>query len=68
MKTLEKVFKIELTEREIKTIVDSLANTCHNLNEEYKAGKHEVYETLKETRTIRNDLAGLVNRFYMGED
>lgn len=68
MKTIEKSFKVELSEKEVDTIVNALANECHNLYAEYKAGKGEVYPSLSAAREVRNGLAGLLNRCFMGED
>lgn len=60
MKLTEKTFNVELTEREIELLVDAL-------HWHYK--KLELGDRKKgEERTLRNDLAGLINRFFMGAD
>lgn len=74
MQTVEKRFVIEMTEKEISVAVDTL-------HKQYKTNKVELEnmncdgkfnQTLEENnrqiKYLRNDLASLLNRSYMGED
>lgn len=60
MKRISKNYVIELTEEEIDLLVTSL-------NEQYKAERHTAGRA-SELRKLRNDLAAIINRFFMGED
>lgn len=71
MKTLENLYKIELTADEIEIITTAL-------HDEYKFYKEKSPDTIDESkiicdkiqsvRTIRNEFARLINRSYMGYD
>lgn len=74
MQTVEKRFVIEMTEKEISVAVDTL-------HKQYKTNKVELENmnrdgkfnsTLemhnRQIKHLRNDLALLINRSFMGED
>lgn len=74
MQIVEKKFVIEMTEKEISVVVDTLhkqykANKVEleNMN---RAGKYNqtLVEHSKQIQHLRNDLARLINCSFMGED
>ena len=70
MKKLETVYQIELTKTEVNALVDSLHKNYISLKSETAAqgATRTESENLTVLRTLRNDLASLVNISFMGND
>lgn len=71
MKTLEKVYKVELTTDEIEIITTALHGEykfCKGLRPDNQEESKRIYNKICAVREIRNSFASLVNRSYMGED
>jgi len=80
MRKLETVYKIELTNAEVETLVLALQNEYTDIKERIAAveGEVETPENAKrlsdmnkmkaDIRYLRNDLGNLVGRTYMGVD
>lgn len=65
MKTLERAFRIEFTENEIETLV-------YSLHAHYKQGlamgDTDSGAVMRDIKALRNDLASLINKSFMGAD
>lgn len=72
MKTVNKVFQIELTENEIELITTALHGEYKFIRAEREKADQDsaprLYEKMQAVKAIRNSFADLVNRRYMGED
>lgn len=71
MKTLEKIYKVELTTDEIEIIETALHSEykfCKELRPDTIDESQRIYNKMQAVRTIRNEFASMVNRSYMGED
>jgi hypothetical protein len=70
MKKLETVYQIELTQTEVNALVDSLNKNYISLKNETAAqgATRTEGENLTVLRSLRDDLASLVNRRFMGID
>lgn len=71
MKAIEALHRIELSESEINIIVNALHveyMTIKNSKPENQEESRKAYMRMQPIRELRNDLASLINRFYMGED
>lgn len=78
MKTVEKVWTIELTEKEIETVARALRGEVQFIKQDIETydlttsegtqkavrRKHEM----EETKELRNEFGRLIGRTYMGED
>ena len=64
MKSIEKCFKVELTEEEIGTLTDALHHAYM-----YQRGLDKPNGAkMCAVRALRNDFASLINCHYTGED
>lgn len=71
MKTIECLHRIELSEKEINIIVNALHveyMTIKNTKQENQVESRKAYNRMQPIRELRNDLASLINRSFMGED
>ena len=71
MKTIECLYRIELSEKEINIIVNALHveyMTIKNTKPENQEESRKAYNRMQPIRELRNDLANLINRSFMGED
>ena len=74
MKVTDKIFTVQLTEEEIKVIVNSIHACYKEINEELKESglndldTYKINERAKPLRYLRNQFAGLVGIAFMGED
>ena len=70
MKKISTVYQIELTKTEINALVDSLHKNYISLKSEMAAqgATRTESENLTVLRSLRNDLASLVNISFMGSD
>lgn len=72
MTMIQKTFHVELTEKEVETLVKALFNESKRLRKELKdESKPTQYETREELTAvlpIRNEFGKLINHFFMGED
>lgn len=71
MKTLETVYKIELTTDEIEIITTALHGEYKFYKEQRPDNINEskrIYDKIIAVRTIRNEFANMINRSYIGDD
>ena len=71
MKTIDTVYKIELTAEEIELITTAMHGEYKFLRAEREKSQENaarLYDKMRDVRTIRNAFADLCGRRYAGED
>lgn len=67
MRATEKIYRVELTEAEIRTITEALEEATKERREHRQDGEQSE-KAFKKFRDLRNSFASLLGVSYMGKD
>lgn len=71
MKTIDTVYRVELTADEVEIITTALHGEYKFIRAEREKSQENaarLYDKMRDVRTVRNNFADLCGRRYMGED